>query len=90
MGDEKMPGLPPGVRRPAGDDAAQPTGAADARPSAATEEGEQAGRARKRAVNVKDHIGRQLRAIYDEVASQPVPDRFMDLLNRLDVKPGEE
>jgi hypothetical protein len=90
MGDEKMPGLPPGARRPAGDDAAQPTGAADVRRSAAAEEGEQAGRTRKRAVNVKDHIGRQLRAIYDEVASQPVPDRFMDLLNRLDVKPGEE
>ncbi|MGA2044840.1 MAG: NepR family anti-sigma factor [Roseiarcus sp.] len=39
---------------------------------------------------VKDHIGRQLRALYDEVASQPVPDRFMELLNRLDVKRGDE
>ena len=47
-------------------------------------------RPKKRAANVKDHIGRQLRALYNEVASQPVPDRFMELLDRLDVKPGDE
>jgi len=46
--------------------------------------------AKKRTPNVKDHIGRQLRALYDEVAAQPVPDRFMELLNRLDVKNGDE
>lgn len=45
---------------------------------------------KKRNSNVKDHIGRQLRALYDGVASQPVPDRFMELLNRLDEKSGEE
>jgi hypothetical protein len=45
---------------------------------------------KKRNPNVKDHIGRQLRALYDEVADQPVPDRFMELLNRLDEKSGEE
>jgi hypothetical protein len=45
---------------------------------------------KKRNPNVKDHIGRQLRALYDEVANQPVPDRFMELLNRLEVKRGEE
>jgi anti-sigma factor NepR-like protein len=39
---------------------------------------------KKRVPDVKDHIARQLRALYDEVAGQPVPDRFMDLLNRLD------
>jgi Anti-sigma factor NepR len=47
-------------------------------------------RAKKRNPNVKEHIGRQLRALYDEVASQPVPDRFMELLDRLDMKSGEE
>ncbi len=26
------------------------------------------------------HIGRQLRAIYDSVVNQPVPDRFLELL----------
>ena len=46
--------------------------------------------AKKRTPNVKAHIGRQLRALYDEVASQPVPDRFMELLDRLDMKSGEE
>jgi hypothetical protein len=47
-------------------------------------------RTKKRNPNVKEHIGRQLRALYDEVASQPVPDRFMELLNRLDAKSGDE
>jgi hypothetical protein len=47
-------------------------------------------RSKKRIPNVKDHIGRQLRALYDEVAGQPVPDRFMELLNRLDAKSGDE
>jgi hypothetical protein len=45
---------------------------------------------KKRPLDVKDHIGRQLRALYDGVASQPVPDRFMDLLNRLDEKSRDE
>lgn len=40
--------------------------------------------------DLQDHIGRQLRALYDEVASQPVPDRFMELLNRLDTRRGDE
>ncbi len=29
-------------------------------------------------------IGNRLRAYYDEVAAEPVPDRFLDLLKRLD------
>jgi hypothetical protein len=45
---------------------------------------------KKRSPDIKDHIGRQLRALYDEVANQPVPDRFMDLLNRLDEKSRDE
>jgi hypothetical protein len=32
------------------------------------------------------HIGRQLRAVYDEIAHQPVPDRFMKLLEELERK----
>ena len=35
-------------------------------------------------------IGRQLRSIYDSVVSQPVPDRFLELLNQLDNKTGGE
>lgn len=33
---------------------------------------------------VRTKIGRQLRAMYDDVVRQGVPDRFVDLLNRLD------
>lgn len=33
-----------------------------------------------------DLIGRHLKLIYDSVASQPVPDRFLELLNQLDDK----
>ncbi|WP_256515149.1 NepR family anti-sigma factor [Alsobacter ponti] len=33
-------------------------------------------------------IGQQLRAVYDSVLNQPVPDRFLELLNELDKKTG--
>lgn len=33
---------------------------------------------------VQSHIGRRLRSIFDEVASQPVPDRFLELLDQLE------
>jgi hypothetical protein len=35
---------------------------------------------------IQDHIGRQLRAIYEDLLSQPVPDRFAELLEKLDQK----
>ena len=35
---------------------------------------------------IYDLIGQRLRNYYDEVAKQPVPDRFMELLNRLEAK----
>lgn len=31
-------------------------------------------------------IGRQLRAVYDDIATQPVPNRFVELLMQLDSK----
>lgn len=31
-------------------------------------------------------IGARLRALYDEVAQEPVPDRFVELLRQLDEK----
>jgi hypothetical protein len=31
-------------------------------------------------------LGRQLRAVYDDLANQPVPDRFVQLLNALESK----
>ena len=33
---------------------------------------------------VQSHIGRRLRSMFDEVANQPVPDRFRDLLDQLE------
>jgi hypothetical protein len=33
--------------------------------------------------DVQARLGQQLRAMYDDVVSQGVPDRFNDLLNRL-------
>jgi hypothetical protein len=35
---------------------------------------------------VQAHIGRQLRAVYDDVANEPIPDRFLRLLRELDQK----
>lgn len=39
---------------------------------------------------VYDIIGRRLREYYDEVARQPVPDRFLELLNRLEANPPKK
>ena len=36
--------------------------------------------------DLQAHIGRQLRAVYDEVASEAVPDRFLKLLEELERK----
>ena len=34
--------------------------------------------------DLQDRLGRQLRAMYDQVRSEPVPERILDLLKRLD------
>ncbi|HEY6578446.1 MAG TPA: NepR family anti-sigma factor [Rhizomicrobium sp.] len=41
-------------------------------------------RARQRA------IGRELRRIYDNVAKEPVPDDFLDLLHKIDEGEGKK
>jgi hypothetical protein len=38
---------------------------------------------------IRGKIGRQLRDMYDDVVAQGVPDRFVELLNRLE-KPNEK
>jgi len=38
---------------------------------------------------IQDHIGRQLRSIYNDVLNQPVPDRFRELMEKLDAPPDE-
>ena len=40
--------------------------------------------------DIQAKIGRQLRAIYDDVVNQGVPDRFVELLNRLDEQGGKD
>jgi Anti-sigma factor NepR len=35
---------------------------------------------------VYDLIGKRLRVYFEEVSSQPVPDRFMELLSQLEAK----
>jgi hypothetical protein len=39
--------------------------------------------------DLQAHIGRQLRAVYDEVVNEVVPDRFLQLLEELERKKSE-
>ena len=41
-------------------------------------------------VPIDEHIGRHLKAIYDDVLKQPIPERFLDLLNQLESGPSQE
>jgi hypothetical protein len=38
------------------------------------------------AADMQQFIGRQLRAVYDDIAKQPVPDRFLELMKQLEGK----
>jgi hypothetical protein len=38
----------------------------------------------------QQHIATNLRAIYDELVQQPLPDRFVELLAQLDTRSGKE
>jgi hypothetical protein len=51
-----------------------------------SEPGESAGLTREATVK----IGQQLRAMYDEVVKEGVPDRFTEILNRLDKGDSEK
>ncbi|MGA8172429.1 MAG: NepR family anti-sigma factor [Methylocystis sp.] len=31
-----------------------------------------------------EHIGRELRGLYEDIVAQPVPERFLELLNKLE------
>jgi Anti-sigma factor NepR len=39
--------------------------------------------------DVRDVIGKQLRAMYDDLVNQAVPDRFTELLKKLDKRENE-
>jgi hypothetical protein len=45
---------------------------------------------RKTSANHKALITRNLRLAFGEVASEPVPDRFLDLLGQLDTAEGKQ
>jgi hypothetical protein len=45
---------------------------------------------RKTSANHKALITRNLRLAFGEVASEPVPDRFLDLLGKLDTAEGKK
>lgn len=51
--------------------------------------GRASGTPRPSGADVHAYIGRQLRAVYDDVAKQPVPDRFLELMKQLDTKTSE-
>jgi Anti-sigma factor NepR len=40
--------------------------------------------------DIQDHIGQHLRAMYDRLKTEPVPDRLLDLLKRLDKTEPEQ
>ena len=53
--------------------------------SAQTNRGNKAdGKSAKLSREVQARLGQQLRAMYDEVVNQGVPDRFSELINRID------
>ena len=61
----------------------KPAGQQDAMESAATRK-KSGSKPAKLGRDVQARLGQQLRAMYDDVVNQGVPDRFADLLNRLD------
>jgi hypothetical protein len=49
---------------------------------------EKAAEAAHLSADLQAHIGIRLKAFYDSVLSEPIPDRFAELLNRLDTSEG--
>lgn len=41
---------------------------------------------RDKAIQVSEHIGRELRAMFDGVVAEPVPEKFLELLEELERK----
>jgi hypothetical protein len=62
----------------------RPVGQEKPMETAATRNGKSTAKPGKLGRDVQARLGQQLRAMYDDVVSQGVPDRFTELLNRLD------
>jgi Anti-sigma factor NepR len=43
-----------------------------------------------KAAQVSEHIGKELRAMFDDVVAEPVPDRFRELLDQLEKKQAKD
>jgi len=61
----------------------KPAGQQKAMDSTATNKNAE-GKSPKLSRDVQARLGQQLRSMYDEVVNQGVPDRFTDLINRID------
>ena len=72
------PEVAPPVKEPA------PVGTADASGQAIS-----ATEAPRESVDMQAFIGRQLRAVFDDVAKQPIPDRFIELMQQLERKTAQ-
>ena len=43
-----------------------------------------------KAAKLSEHIGRELRSMFDGVVAEPVPDRFLELLEALEKKQSKD
>ena len=62
----------------------KPTGPTKPMETASTRDKKPNAKPAKLSRDVQSRLGQQLRAMYDDVVSQGVPDRFAELLNQLD------
>jgi hypothetical protein len=68
----------------------KPQGQPKTMESAATRNKSSAAKHGKLSRDVQARLGQQLRAMYDDVVNQGVPDRFSELLNRLDANGSKD
>jgi hypothetical protein len=59
-------------------------------PAPAKDKGDKPDVPDKAAAQISEHIGRELRSMFDDVVSEPVPDRFQKLLEELEQKQSKD
>ena len=55
-------------------------------PAAGKDAGSPGAAERSEAFPIHEHVGRQLKALFDEVTTQPIPDKLVKLLEELEQK----
>ena len=68
----------------------KPSGADDPMETASTRSKKTQAKPAKLSRDVQARLGQQLRAMYDDVVGQGVPDRFTELLNGLEEDKGKD